>query len=190
MFPLEAFQDTLAKAVALFDGHGVRYHLTGGMTSVAYGDPRMTQALDMVVDNDQLTEAVDAMVPALDQSDFLIEERVFREAVHRRDQFQLFDNVACLKIDVYPRQLIAGELDRSIDYEVFPGQTYRIASRRDIMLAKLVWVSKGSHKGRRDLRYLHAEADESERCFVEQLAAEMSLTDLLAEVLAEPDEIR
>lgn len=43
MFPVDAFRNTLANAVAIFERHTIRFHLTGGLTSVLYGEPRMTQ---------------------------------------------------------------------------------------------------------------------------------------------------
>jgi len=39
MFPIDAFRNTLTKAVAIFKRHGVRFHLTGGLTSVLYDEP-------------------------------------------------------------------------------------------------------------------------------------------------------
>ena len=68
--------------------------------------------------------------------------------------FQLLDNVEALKLDIYPRELIAGELDRSCLVEVFAGVEFPVASRADVA-SKLVWISKGSHKSRRDLRQIY-----------------------------------
>lgn len=46
MFPVEAFQNTLGKAVKIFEDLEIRFHLTGGVTSVLYGEPRLTQDID------------------------------------------------------------------------------------------------------------------------------------------------
>lgn len=51
MFPVEAFRNTLVKAVAILERYSIRFHLTGGITSVLYGEPRMTQDIDIVIDN-------------------------------------------------------------------------------------------------------------------------------------------
>ena len=59
MFPVEAFQATLGKATEIFQQLGVRFHLTGGVTSVLYGEPRMTQDIDIVADNQVLAEQLD-----------------------------------------------------------------------------------------------------------------------------------
>jgi hypothetical protein len=103
--------------------------------------------------------------------------------------FQLFDLAESLKVDLYPRELIPGELDRSVMVDVFVDLALPIASRTDAALSKLVWASKGSHKSRRDLRQLLARADDDERAIVERSAATLGLGQLLGEVLAEPDEI-
>ena len=57
MFPVEAFQKTLCRVAEIFRRLGVRFHLTGGVTSVLYGGPRMTQNIDIVADNRALQGA-------------------------------------------------------------------------------------------------------------------------------------
>lgn len=103
--------------------------------------------------------------------------------------FQALDLAESLKVDLYPRQLIPGELDRSVKLEVFEGVMLPVASRADTLLAKLVWVSKGSHKSRRDLRQIMRGASAAEREAVVRHAEASGLGSLLDEVLAEPDEI-
>ena len=71
MFPVDAFRATLKKAVAILREHSIRFHLTGGITSVFYGEPRMTQDIDIVVDNIQLTKALPSFLQSLDSSDFI-----------------------------------------------------------------------------------------------------------------------
>ena len=51
MFPTSAFRETLGKAVRIFRQHDIRFHLTGGVASVFYGEPRLTQDIDIVIDN-------------------------------------------------------------------------------------------------------------------------------------------
>ena len=80
-------------------------------------------------------------------------------------------------------------MGRSVRLEVFEGVFLPVASRPDAAASKLVWVSKGSHKSRRDLRQLWRRATPDERSLVERLAHGLNLESLLLEVLAEPDEI-
>lgn len=114
MFPVEAFQTTLEKAVKIFDSLGIRYHLTGGITSGLYGEPRMTQDIDSVADHDALTVNLPRFFSLLQQANFLYAAEMVASAVKQRGMFQVFDNDEALKLDIYPRELIAGELSRSL----------------------------------------------------------------------------
>lgn len=189
MFPIEAFQSTLAKATEIFRRLGIRFHLTGGVSSVLYGEPRMTQDIDIVVDNRLLTNQLESFLALLENSNFLFDRESLRRAVAQQGMFQLFDNEEALKLDIYPRELIAGELDRSCLMEVFAGVELPVVSRADAAAAKLVWISKGSHKSRRDLRQIYRTSFESDRQRIREHAQQLLLKPLLEEVLNEPDEI-
>jgi len=39
MLPPDSFRHTVSRLVAILQHHGVRFHLTGGITSIAYGEP-------------------------------------------------------------------------------------------------------------------------------------------------------
>lgn len=146
MYPPEVFRVTLVRLLDVFGRLGVRCHLTGGVTSVAYGEPRMTQDIDLVV-------------------------------------------AEALKVDVYSRELIPGELDRSVLLEVFEGVTIPCVSRPDAAASKLVWAALGSHESRRDLRRMHDAMPVADREKVRRLAEVLGHGVLLREILAEPDEI-
>ena len=189
MFPPDVFRPTLTRLVALLRRHGVRFHLTGGITSVAYGEPRMTQDIDVVVDNAPLARAVEAFLPAVVEAGFLLDATSARRAIAEKSMFQLFDMNEAIKVDVYPRELVPGELDRSALIEVLEGMPLPVASRADAAVSKLVWASKGSFKSRRDLRQIVRRMSSVDRGEVERLAQVLGLESLLAEILAEPDEL-
>ncbi len=112
-----------------------------------------------------------------------------KQAVDQHGMFQLFDKVEALKLDIYPRELIAGELDRSCIVEVFNGVELPVVSRSDAAAAKLVWVSKGSHKSRRDLRHIYRAGKDEDRSLIRDLARQLTLETLLDQVLNESDSI-
>ena len=64
MYPPDIFRHSLLRLVAILHRHGVRFHLTGGITSVAYGEPRMTQDVDVVVENAAITRAIEPFIAA------------------------------------------------------------------------------------------------------------------------------
>jgi hypothetical protein len=49
VFPVEAFERNMEKFVAIAESIDLPFHLTGGSISSAYGEPRLTQDIDIVV---------------------------------------------------------------------------------------------------------------------------------------------
>lgn len=189
MLPAEGFQQTLLKLIAVLDRLRIRFHLTGGITSVAYGEPRMTQDLDLVLDRDRVVSLEKEFLSALSEAGFHFAEGTAHDAIESRRMFQLLDIDQAIKLDLYIRCLIPGELDRSVRTELFPGIMVPIVARTDAALSKLIWIEHGSHRSRRDLRRILAGATPDERSTVQRTAVEMNLAALLDEVLAEQDEI-
>jgi hypothetical protein len=95
-----------------------------------------------------------------------------------------------LKLDIYPRELIPGELERSETEELFEGVFLPIVSRTDAALSKLIWIDKGSVRSRRDLRSIFRNSSASQQETIRVGAISFGLHQLLDEVLAESDEIR
>lgn len=185
----ESFQPALRKLVSLLDRFGIRFHLTGGIASVAYGEPRLTQDIDLVVDSERLVAVEDEFLAAVADAGFVFGEATVRRAIASGRMFQLLEPDEVVKLDLYSRCLIPGELDRSVSVEIFPGMSLPLVARTDAALSKLIWISRGSHRSRRDLRWILAGARPEERATVERVALEMGLGGLLAQVLDESDEL-
>ena len=90
--------------------------------------------------------------------------------------FQLLDTEESLKLDIYAREMIPGELSRSEQLEIFAGVMLPVASRADVAASKLIWISKGSHKSRRDLRKLFQAAPENDQQTIGDFADSQRLT--------------
>lgn len=189
MFPVESFRNTVLAFTEILDSNGIRYHLTGGITSLVYGEPRMTQDVDLVIDPKAASDHIDAMLLSIASSHFLYDENSVREAVKNGRQFQLLDSIEVLKLDVYPRELIPGELGRSVQHLVFSETALPVVSIADATASKLIWVSKGSHKSRRDVRQLHRKLNPQQAQWLFEFAAKQKLDSLLQEILSESNEI-
>lgn len=189
MFPIEAFREPVERFVAILRLLDIRHHLTGGVVSVAWGEPRLTQDIDIVIDRVSTQANVQLFIDSVRSAGFYADEQGVRKAVQAGRPFQLLDPVAVLKLDVYPRELIPGELSRSVLAEVFPGSSIAIVSRSDAAVSKLIWISKGSHKSRQDLRQIARRLDEEEMDFLRSQASRLQLTDLLDSVLSESGEL-
>jgi hypothetical protein len=189
VFPIEAFREPVERFVAILRLLDIRHHLTGGVVSVAWGEPRLTQDIDIVIDRVSTQANVQLFIDSVRSAGFYADEQGVRKAVQAGRPFQLLDPVAVLKLDVYPRELIPGELSRSVLAVVFPGSSIAIVSRSDAAVSKLIWISKGSHKSRQDLRQIARRLADEEMDFLRSQASRLQLTDLLDSVLSESGEI-
>jgi hypothetical protein len=190
VFPVEAFQRTIEKFVAIAEAIELPFHLTGGSISSAYGEPRLTQDIDVVVSPDVAKKRIDDLIDQLANSDFLFTEKVVRQAVQNGALFQLLDKSESLKLDIYPRELISGELQRSQKMELFDGVFLPVVSRTDAAISKLIWIDKGSQRSRRDFRSIFGNCDQQQQSAIRKQATGLNLGPLLDEVIAESDEIR
>ncbi len=166
MFPVEAFQRTIDKFVQIASAIELPFHLTGGSISSAYGEPRLTQDIDIVVSPAVAKQRVDDLVVILSTSDFWFSEAVVRKAIRENGLFQLLDKSESLKLDVYPRELIPGELGRSQSLELFDGVFLPVVSRMDAALSKLIWIDKGSQRSRRDFRSVFRNCDAPQQVYI------------------------
>jgi hypothetical protein len=71
MFPVEIYRGTLSKWVTILRDHNIRFHLTGGLTGTAYGEPRMTQDIDIVIDPQQTKDNLESLIESIAKSDFI-----------------------------------------------------------------------------------------------------------------------
>ena len=189
MFPIESLKNALLKFVEILNRQEIPFHLTGGITGVAYGEPRLTQDIDIVIQNATSVAKLESLINELTDSEFVFTEATVRSAISNKGMFRLFDSVELLKLDVYPREMIEGELSRSQELEIFESVRLPIASRLDAAVSKLIWSSKGSHKSRRDFRQIFIRSSEAENERVREMANKLGLENLLDEVIAESDEI-
>lgn len=114
MFLVEAFERTIGKFVSIAEAIDFPFHLTGGSISSAYGEPRLTQDIDIVVSPAVAKHRVDDLIDQLASSDFLYTGSVVRQAIQTGDLFQLLDRSESLKLDIEcsASQLAGGEVYR------------------------------------------------------------------------------
>lgn len=189
MFPVAVFQQSVRKLTSILDRHTIRFHLTGGVTGTAYGEPRMTQDIDIVISPDDAKANLSDFIKSLRESDFMFAEPSLQKAIATAGMFQLLDGIESLKFDIYPRELVPGELQRSERIEVFPGELLPVVSRVDAALSKLIWVQKGSSKSRKDFRAIFRRVPSDQQTEITEGVGKLGLIDIMNEVLSERDEI-
>lgn len=76
MFPVDAFRRTMIKFVDIVQTLDIPFHITGGAVSSAYGEPRLTQDIDIVISPSRTQAVVEDLITRLKLADFLFTESV------------------------------------------------------------------------------------------------------------------
>ncbi len=145
--------DLLRILVGALEQLGIDYLVTGSMATIAYGEPRLTNDLDVVVALS--IDRVEAFCAAFPEDDFYLSRDAAREAVLHRRPFNIIHFASGLKIDVIVPKADDFEQSRQRRARSLPvGQDWqaRFASPEDVILRKLQYYrSGGSDKHLRDI---------------------------------------
>src|SRR5438874_699917 len=74
--------DLLARMIGVFENLHIPYLVTGSIASMAYGEPRLTNDIDMVAGIDETH--IPALLAAFPEEEFYLSEDALRDAVVRR----------------------------------------------------------------------------------------------------------
>jgi hypothetical protein len=177
----EGLPETIDRITRILGSLGLRFHFTGGVAASYYGEPRLTQDLDLVIQLVADQPEVRALLDGL-SSGYLINDAAAREAIRTRRLFQAIDEESLIKIDFHVGEKIPGELERSRPRELFPGLVAPLVSQEDAILSKLIWLRDGSHKAEHDARMMLKRDDELDGAALEERAAALGLDGLLADL--------
>lgn len=135
--------DLFRRVVALLDGAGIPYMLTGSFASAYHGVPRATQDIDFVIapTRDQLRR----LVAGLPSTEYYVDEAAALDALDHESQFNVIDLTTGWKVDFMCRRtrpFSRTEFDRRTRAELH-GLGLFIATAEDVLLAKLEWAKRG-----------------------------------------------
>lgn len=124
---------------------GIPYFVTGSVASAAWGEPRFTNDIDIVVQlNDSQTDPLIASFP---ESDFYISRSAVEEAVRRRRMFNIIHFASGLKVDMVVASTSEFDFERMTRVRLLPALPDRMvpfASPEDVILKKMVYFREGS----------------------------------------------
>lgn len=163
----------------------IPYFIGGGIASITYGEPRLTDDADLVIR--LFPFAVPHLVAAF-EPDFLVSLDSANDAVARHYAFNFIHIATGFRIDFFP---ISDDDDLEIDSfarrqrkESGAGEVW-MASAEDVILAKLRWFKKGgrvSDKQWRDvLGVLKVQGARLDFAYLIGQARRFGLSDLLAQ---------
>jgi Nucleotidyl transferase AbiEii toxin, Type IV TA system len=182
--------ELLRYALGVMESLHVEHMLVGSMASMAYGEPRMTRDIDLVVNlrDDQVGQLCDGFP----EPEFYVSRDAAREAVSRRSQFNVIHPTSGNKIDLIVARSDAwgqSQLARRKSVAIRPDLSAPTAAPEDVILGKMWYYRVGEHeKHLRDIAsMLRISGDQIDRDYISHWAQQLELTDVWQTVLARVD---
>ena len=164
------------------------YLVTGSQATIAFGEPRFTSDIDVVV---ALTpESLDAFIRCFPDDEFYLSRAAATDAIACRSMFNFIHPSSGLKIDVIIPDTTAYEqsrFDRGRKVQIAPGFAAMFTSPEDVIIKKLQFYQIGnSDRHLRDIAgVLKVSGDLIDRDYVSTYAAQFGVSDLWQRVLNE-----
>lgn len=165
---------------------GVRYFITGSQATIAFGEPRFTNDIDVVVDLDEAT--CETFCDGFPAEEFYLNRDTVQQEVMRRGMFSIIHPDSGLKIDVViPSQTSIDEqrFERGVSIPISEDCSAVFSSPEDIILQKMVWHRMGG--GERhilDIKgIVRVRGRTLDRTYIEQQAQELGVADLWHQIV-------
>lgn len=180
--------DLLRKMAVTLEKVGIAYAVVGSTASTIYGDPRLTNDIDIVVDLQP--QDVEAFCAEFPHPEFYLSRAAVESAVKKRSQFNIIHPASGFKVDCF----VAGSdpFDRGQLYRAVrvprEGGAYAVqfASPEDVVIKKMEYFQIGlSEKHTRDIcGILKQEGARIDRDYIRRWAKQKGLTEIWEAILA------
>lgn len=145
--------ELLARLVSVLERLQIPYLITGSVAAMAYGEPRLTNDIDVVVDLN--SGHVGGLLAQFPVDEFYLSDDSIRDALARKGQFNIIHPLSGLKIDVMVQQGTAFEQSRFSRARLVhfaDKQGGRFSAPEDVILKKMEYYRDGgSEKHLRDI---------------------------------------
>jgi hypothetical protein len=183
-------QDSITLAAQLhpiFESLEIPYYITGGVAAIAYGEPRTTQDLDVVLSIQRAD--ISELVHALEKAGFYV-PGVEDVVSGRMQTLQITHIESIARADLV---IAAGDefdrikFERRQQYEIPGGVEVYLASPEDVILNKIRWGQRSqSEKQWRDvLGILKTQGEDLDYAYLIQWASRLNILDLLSQARIE-----
>lgn len=183
--------DVVLKVIEVLQRFGIDYLIGGSFASSFYGIARSTNDADLVavVKPENVHQLFEAF-----ELDFYVAEEAIRRAVQTGRHFNVIHSDTSFKVDIFtPKRkgFAAQQIDRRQVQPFGSGLSREayFASPEDTVLAKLDWYRRGNEVSERQwldiLTVIKVQRSKLDIEYMRHWAAELRVTDLLEEALAE-----
>ncbi len=172
-------EDLLRTVVEVCEKIGIPYFVTGSTATIAYGEPRFTNDIDIVIS--LTSEQAEAFCKEFNGDDFYLSQSAVLSAVKHRKQFNLIHPASGLKADfmVAPESSFnRSRMSRVRELPILENKSVRFASPEDAILMKLKYFQEGqSDKHIRDIRsVLKIQGDRIDYAYLDDWVSQLSVT--------------
>lgn len=178
---------TLAPVADAFEALGIRYRIGGSIASSALGVPRASIDVDVVAEME--LRHVEPFVAALHDR-FYVDAEMIRDAISRRDEFNVISLETMMKVDVFlprARPFDRASFPRMVEAPLAddPGaRSFPLATPEDVLLHELASHRMGGEVSSRQwedaLGLLAVRRGTLDEAWLDRWAADLGVADLLA----------
>jgi len=136
--------ELLALVVETFKRLGIPYLVTGSVASMAYGEPRLTNDIDVVAG--VRDEHIPGLLVAFPADAFYLSPEAMQEAIRREAQFNIIHPRSGLKVDVIIRKdtpFDRSRFARARVIRVAESHEATFASAEDVIIKKMEYYREG-----------------------------------------------
>ena len=173
--------ELLAHVVTVFERLAIPYLVTGSVAAMAYGEPRLTNDIDIVAG---ITEQhIPSLREAFPAEEYYLYEDAVRDAIRRPGQFNIIHPASGLKIDVIIRRDTPFDRSRfGRARRIHPAETFDadFAAPEDVIIKKMEYYREGgSEKHLRDITgILVTSGAEVDRSYIVHWAEQLGLVEI------------
>lgn len=135
--------DLLLKISTCFNSLNIPYFVTGSIASIAYGESRFTNDIDIVADIK--AEDIPGILKCFPEEEYYVSEESIKNAIYRKFQFNILHPTSGLKVDVVIKKRDDFDAVRFSRTYNFPmdGVGVNFAAPEDVLLMKMKYYKMG-----------------------------------------------
>lgn len=173
---------TTKKIVTILEKLERPFAFTEGLACIAYGDPRTTNDVDLILEIDPREYDLAQTFAKMLEDDFFFSVESCREAIEEQTMFQAIDKETMFKIDFHLSNIVPGSCERRRQTKIPTGLVIPIVTPEDAILSKLVWIKLGSDRSRKDVIAMLRVQKELDNEYLERTAEQLDVAEILKEL--------